>query len=607
MVTSVHKDELLTSGPPTYDGDAKGSSPTSAKVALGTISTLGAAACGGSGANGSAPPIQSNGNKGSGEPKNDALSEAQAARFLLHATLSASAEQIQSVIEMGFSSWLENEMTRPNDGTARQFFSDRNFDTIDENSYFNEQRMADYMLWNQLMAGGNGLRKRISLALSEFFVVNLEDLNIRWRPLAIGTYWDMLNDNAFGNFRELLEDVTLSPVMASFLDVIGSQKSDKSTNREPDENFAREIMQLFTIGLVELNLDGTPKGQAGEVIETYTNDDVVGLAKCFTGYNLDFSNTSISTHPTAGWALEEPDFLYEPITADPQKWRRPQSSSLHSFEEKSFLDVIIPAGSGPETTLELALDTLFAHPNVGPFFGKQMIQRLTTSNPSPGYVSRVASAFNDNGNGIRGDLSAVFKAILLDDEARSEASVTDPRFGKLREPILRLAQWGRSFHASSISGNWTIDRLDRNYDQLGQSPFRSPTVFNFFRPSFVGGASNAQRNEMVAPEFALANETSVAGYLNFIQLMIDGQGYASRDVRASFSDQIELANDPQALVDHLDLVMTAQQMSPRTKLLILEAVESIALETSADQAGKLKRVRIAAFLTMASPDYLVQR
>ncbi|MBV7258998.1 DUF1800 domain-containing protein [Erythrobacter crassostreae] len=577
------------------------------RAALGAIVTLGAAACGGGGTNGSGGPTQSNGAGSSAGTVANPISDAQAARFLLHASLSASSAQIQSVTKLGYARWLDEEMAKPNDLTARQFFRDRNFDVIDENSYFNEQRMADYMTWNQLMVGGNGVRKRTSLALSELFVVNVEDLNIRWRPLAIGTYWDMLNANVFGNFRELLKQVTISPVMASFLDVIGSQKSDVITNRQPDENFAREIMQLFTIGLVELNLDGSTKSSDGRAIETYTNEDVVGLAKCFTGYNFDYSNTNISTHPNSNWALEEPDFLYEPITADPRRWRRPQSNSLHSHEEKSFLGITIPAGTGPEATLEAALDALFAHPNVGPFFGKQMIQRLVTSNPSPEYVRRVATVFNDNGNGIRGDLSAVFKAILLDEEALSEASLTDSRFGKLREPILRLAQWGRSFRASSISGNWTLDRLDRDYDQLAQSPFRSPSVFNFFRPSFVDGSSNAQRNGMVAPEFALANETSVAGYLNFIQLMIDGLGYASRDVRTSFADQIELATDPQSLVTHLDLIMTARQMSSQTKSLILGAIESISLESPNDEDGKLKRVRIAAFLTMASPDYLIQR
>lgn len=575
-----------------------------ADLFLGAALTISLSGCGeGGGDKSSAPPPT-----GSPQtpPTTDTLRADQAARFLLHASLSASKAEIDEIISVGFERWLDTAMDYANDLSAREFIENRGFDQIDANQHHGNEKLADYVMWNQLLSGGNGVRKRVALALSEFFVVNIDDLNIRWRHVAIASYWDMLNEHAFGNFRTLLEEVALHPTMASFLDTIGSQKADPATNRQPDENFARELMQLFTIGLVELGSDGQPKGGSAER-ETYSNRDVTELAKCFTGYDFDFSHTEVSTVPGGNWALEHPDFLYSRVTAHPSRWRRPRTDSLHSDEAKTFLGVTVPEGAGATESLRIALDTLFGHPNTGPFFARQMIQRLVTSNPSGGYVERVAKVFADNGRGQRGDLKAVFKAILLDPEARDDKVLSNQRCGKLREPMLRLAQWGRTFNASSVSGDWTIERTDRDYDQLGQSPFRAPSVFNFFRPSFVPAGSNAERNGMVAPEFQIADETSVAGYVNFLQSMIEDRSYSGRDVKVSFEKQIALAHDPVELLDHYDLVLTANQLSTSSRSLILEAIESVALSGSDDDEGKLRRARIGALLVMASPDYLVQR
>lgn len=573
-------------------------------LAAAATSTLQLTACGGGDSSSSSGPSTAG---TVGPTSSPAITVASAARFLLQASISASTDAIKKITQIGFERWLDSEMEHPNDQSAREFYSSRKFDIVDENNHFQRTRTADYMIWSQLMSGGNGVRKRVALALSEFFVVNVEDLDINWRNLAIGVHWDMLNTHAFGSFRKLLEAVTLSPVMATYLDVVGSQKFNAQTNRSPDENFAREVMQLFSIGLTELNIDGSKKLQAGEIIETYTNEDVIGLARCFAGYHYDYSRTEIISVNASGLKIPSADFLYQNITSDPEKWGFRAVGPSYSLEEKSFLRTTIPAGVGPAETLSIALDTLFNHANVGPFFCKQMIQRLVTSNPSHQYVERVANVFNDNGKGMRGDLKAVFKAILLDEEARSDASLTDPRFGKLREPILRLAQFGRTFGAQSLSGDWTIDRLDRDYDQLGQSPLRSPSVFNFFRPNFVATGTNAERNQMVAPEFELANETSVAGFVNFMQGVIEDRNYATRDVKFSFTVETKLAHDAAALVDHLDLLLTAQQLSSANRSSIITAVESVQIPASNDASARLSRVRIAMLLIIASQDYLIQR
>lgn len=530
-----------------------------------------------------------------------------AARFLLHASLSSTMSEIAAVEALGKAGWLDEVMDRPNDETAREYFARNGFDQANEDRHWDRSRTGDYMIWSQLLSGGNPVRKRVALALSEFFVVSLSDLEIRWPAIAIGAYWDLLNEHAFGNYRELLEAVTLNPAMAQYLDTIGNQKADPVSGREPDENFAREILQLFSIGLVELNLDGSLKGSMGSPIETYTNEDVTGLARCFTGFHYDYSGTVFKEYDVAPWPLEDPNFLYASITPDPTKWRAPANESYHSLEEKRFLGATIPAGTGPLATLQLALDTIFEHPNVAPFFCRQMIQRLVTSNPSPEYVRRVAMVFEDNGNSVRGDLRAVFRAILLDDEANDVSNSETATFGRMSEPMLRFVQWGRTFSARSTSGHWEIDALPRSNDQLGQSALRSPSVFNFFRPNFTRPNSEVAKNGLLAPEFQLVNETSVVGYANFMELMIEGRSYNGRDLEVGYPEEIALADDPQALVDHLNLVLTARSASAYTTNLIVGAVENLALRGEQDQSGRVNRVKAAVFLFMITPEFIIRK
>lgn len=499
-------------------------------------------------------------------------------------------------------------MRAANDRSARDFFESKGYDQIDTNEEFKTSKRTDEMIWDQLLSGGNMLRKRIALALSEFFVVSASPLDMKWAAQAMGAYWDVLNEHAFGNFRSLLHSIALNPAMGSFLDTIGNKKEDPASGRVPDENFAREIMQLFSIGLYELNLDGSFVTKNGQPVETYTNEDVQGLARVFTGFDLDASGLESFSDPGRSvGVIFEAEIVRRQLTPIPTKWPKPGHENEHSTEEKRFLDTVIPPGTGPIESVYLAVEALSKHPNVGPFFGKQMIQRLVTSNPSPGYVSRVAAVFNDNGKGVRGDLAAVFSAILLDEEANSDATLDDYRFGKLREPMLRFVQFARTFNLAKGGQSGVIRSFSDSENLLGQSPLRSPSVFNFFRPGYIPARSVTQANGMVGPELQLVNEISVAAYVNFMVRTIEGNGYWLNDLAPDYSSFTGLAHDSQKLLDELDLILTAGQLRPFTREQITNALQSLSLQESSPEDLKIKAVQVAVMLIMTSTDYLVQK
>jgi uncharacterized protein (DUF1800 family) len=295
------------------------------------------------------------------------------------------------------------------------------------------------------------------------------------------------------------------------------------------------------------------------------------------------------------------------MTADPARWVPARTNGFHSTEAKTFLGLTIPAGTGAAESLRLALDHLFNHANVGPFFARQMIQRLVTSNPSPAYVGRVAAVFANNGQGRRGDLAAVFKAILTDNEALDAANLANANFGKLREPVLRYAQLARTFGARSNSGNWLVGDLSDPATALGQSPLRSPSVFNFFRPGYFPANTEIANRGLLAPEFQLVNETSVAGYVNFLERAIQGGRFPVADIRLDFSAETGIAQDSAALLDRLDLLLTGRQLSTATRDTIRAAMEDVALTASSANAERLRRVQIGALLILASTDYLIQK
>jgi uncharacterized protein (DUF1800 family) len=439
----------------------------------------------------------------------------------------------------------------------------------------------------------------MKLALSEIFVISLTDSSIDTRGAA--SYYDMLGANAFGNYRTLLEQVTLHPMMGVYLTWLANQREDPVTGRNPDENYAREVMQLMSIGLHQLNPDGTVRtDNSGRPIPSYTDADISGLAKVFTGYSY------FSPAPTSV------TFSGRNLPADARVRSMIPYPQFHSLSAKSFLGVTIPASnvSDPAGDLKIALDTIFNHPNVGPFIGKQLIQRLVTSNPSPAYVARVTAVFNNNGRGVRGDMSAVVRAILLDEEARSASVADGVNAGKLREPMIRLANWARAFGATSASGEWLIGSTSAN-TSLGQSPLTSPSVFNFYRPGYSPPNTRVGTAGLVAPEFQIVDEVTVSGYLNTLQTTVDGGiGVTSngvRDVRSAYAAEIAIANNPAALVERMNLLLLNGRMSPALRTRITEAVQGVALPATNQTAALTNRAKLAVYMTMASAEYLVQR
>lgn len=453
--------------------------------------------------------------------------------------------------------------------------------------------------WQNAVTGSDQLRQRMRFALSQIFVISLVDPNIDIRGAA--SYYDMLGANALGNYRTLLEQVTLHPMMGVYLTHLANQKEDTAGTRSPDENYAREVMQLMSIGLFMLNPDGTKQlDTSGQPIPTYTQDDISGLARVFTGLSwyapTPTNNTFFGGNRNAD-ATIRPMIFY---------------NNYHSTSQKRFLGTTIPASATVDIAgdLRIALDTIFNHPNVGPFMAQRLIQQFVTSNPSLAYVRCVATVFNNNGSGVRGDLAAVIRAVLTDSEARNIGVVSSASFGKLREPVIRLANWMRAFGATSQSGNWLMGSTSAN-TSLSQAPLTSPSVFNFWRPGYVPPSTQLGAQNLQAPEFQVVDEVAVAGYLNTMQNAVNAGVGSGNDIRSAYTAEIAIANDPVALVDRVNKLLVYGQLSAISQQRINEAVTGVAIPATGTQAqidaARLNRAKLAVFLAMASPEYLALR
>jgi uncharacterized protein (DUF1800 family) len=566
-----------------------------------------------------------------------AKTDEEAARFLQQSQFASTPADISVVRGTTYATYLQQQFAKPL-STGWDWLESRGYGldaNLDKNVY--NSTIADCMVWRDLFSAPDAMRKRVALALSEFFVVSINSMEIDWRGHTITAYWDVLNKHAFGNFRDLLEDITLNPAMGYYLNTRGNKKAN-TAGRLPDENYAREIMQLFTIGLYELNLDGSVKTDAaGKKLETYDSEDVSQLARVFTGYDFDNAYNPYG----GGVGVQFPGRDYQVWAREYARRPMKIKESDHSPEEIRFLSTTIAANTLGAVALKTALDALFNHPNVGPFFGRQMIQRLVTSDPSPAYVARVASAFNNNGAGVRGDMKAVWAAILLDDEARGAASLSDPFFGKLREPMVRLAQWARSFGVTSKANSWKIFDLSDTSYALGQSPLHAPSVFNYFRPGYVPPGTSLASTGATAPEFQIVNETTVGVYVNFMQYTIREGLYTfdpetpditynkggRTDVVPDYTSLLVLINNStitdaealrvaQSLVARLNVVLTAGQLAAGSVTAITNALQAAMLQsgkriTNANTPAMdvLRRDLVAAaiFMIMSSPDYLVQK
>ena len=534
--------------------------------------SLGAAGCSGGsdGGGGGEPPPP---------PPPPPITTAEAFQFLNQATFGATEAEAQRVIDMRFEAWIDDQLARPaslqlphvQSLPLPQFIGELQNDRVD--------------IWfRNALHGNDQLRQRVAFALSEIMVVSQLGVLNNY-PYALASYYDMLARNAFGNYRDLIEEVTLHPAMGVYLSMLGNEKPDPANNIRPDENYARELMQLFSIGLVELNIDGTVRSDGqGQPIPTYDQAVIEGFAHVYTGWNF------------AGFV----DFRLAQPTLINQVVPMQLYQAYHDTGSKTLLNgFTIPAGQNGDQDLAMALDNIFNHPNVGPFMATRLIERLTASNPSPQYVERVARVFNDNGRGVRGDLGAVVRAILLDPEARSTAGEAS---GKIKEPLLRLTQLFRAYDATSQSGRYPLGFA---YVVLGQGPLQSPSVFNFFSPSY---APTGEIRDLgyVAPELEIATEylnTYVTNYMFFQAFGLNQTvpDLEPDDVYIDFSEEMAVAGDVDALINMVAGKLLGGQIS---NTLRNEIAGMLALIPAAETA--LRAAETIYFVT-TSPEYAHQR
>ena len=510
--------------------------------------------------------------------------EEDAARFLLQATYGPRLEDIDAVRQRGFAAWLDEQLALP---TASHLAS---YDQLVGTGEEPTPGLVRESFFQQAIGGPDQLRQRLAFALSEFFVVSDRDADVRNAPDGLAAYLDLLTRHAFGSFRELLEAVTLSPTMGVYLDMAGSTKAIPEQGRLPNENYAREILQLFSIGLYQLHPDGTLRlDAANQPIPTYEQEVVEAFAQAFTGWTL------------GGQFPRRPQRFFRPQ----RNFRIPMEpwAQYHATNEKRLLDgALLPAGQSAQQDLEAALDTIARHPNVGPFVCRFLIQRLVTSNPSPAYVYRCGQAFADNGAGARGDLAAVVRAILLDYEARSATLPGRQDYGHLREPVVRLAGLLRTLRATPRNGRWRLAQFERQSGfSSGQIPLRAPTVFNFFEPGYALPGEIAQAG-LLSPEFQIATETTVVGGAN-LHLAVLGAGGAggqlALDLAAFLRPQV--AND-EALLDRVDLLFFARAMSEETRDALRDALADADFPRPREQ-----RVLTLLWLASLAPESVVQK
>ena len=519
---------------------------------------------------------------------------AEASRFLAQASMGANRSHINRVQAVGYAAWLDEQFNLPASSSRWDWLVAQGY--YADSTNVNTQAGFDSCAWAHLLSAPDTLRERVTLALSELFVVSVSSINASWKSFGGAAFADLLQANAFGNFRALLQKVSTSVQMGAYLTFLNSKKADPVSGALPDENYARELMQLFTIGLQVLELDGTPKLSGGKPMDTYALGDITGLARVFTGWTYDFAGAAV---PKA-----TPDYHRRPMI---------QNARNHETGAKTFLGTTIPAGTPGEASLTLALDHIFLHPNLGPFVCRQLIQRLITSNPSPAYVARVATVFNDDGSATapapapapalarRGNLRAVLRALLLDPEARSAAAAATGS-GKLREPMLRFSAWARAYNVSSPSNAWRVGDTTNPATALGQSPLRSASVFNFFRPGYVPPNTEIAAASWVAPEFQITNESSVIGYLNFMKRAVAG---TVGDLTPDYSSLMPLADDAAALLAEINLVLAAGALPAETTLKdLIAAVQTMA---KGDDTARRNRIHAAVLLVLAAPEFIVQK
>ncbi|MEM7766771.1 MAG: DUF1800 family protein [Pseudomonadota bacterium] len=521
--------------------------------------------------------------------------EAEAVLFLNRATFGARQQDIDALVGRDAAEWLAGEFAKP----QTTFLPD--LQARYEANGGQLPRFANSpATWNAFILADDQLRMRTLFALSQILVVSDGANGGANEARRTAYYLDRLGTHAFGNYRALLQDVTYAPIMGEYLTYMGNKKGDPRRGSMPDENYAREIMQLFTIGLVTLNPDGTPVTDGtGQPEGTYTNDDVMGLARVFTGLRLAGGDSRGRN--------ADADATFTPME---------MFEGDHSALEKTFLGMTIPPNTPGDETIRLALDALFEHPNVGPFLATRMIQRFTASHPEPAYVERVTAAFETGqftapngrtfGAGTRGDLEAMVAAILLD-QSLFDGSI-GPAEGKIREPVLRFVHWARAFDLSNVDAANEKDLADtgRPDRALAQHPIRSPSVFNFYRPGFLAPQTETGDASLTAPELQIFSSVAPIGYANFMaEFILDSTPTENGGPSfvPDYGTEIGLADDPAALVDHLNIYLAGGMLTADTQSRIIDMVSTVTLEDETLAEDRRKRAEVAIFGVVNSPAF----
>lgn len=592
--------------------ETSGHSAAGLAVAMAASAAL--AACGGGGND---PEVGATSSSGQGSSGGRATAQAllptasasrtDAWRFLNQATLGPTAKEVDFVTSYGIEAWLSQQFAikTPKRNWVQTYQKYRN-----GGDHWN--RFVTFAWWEMALSGDDLLRQRVVNALIEILVVSMRDDTVGFRPILAAGYMDVLSQNAFGNFRQLIEGVCKSPAMGAYLSHIGNQPPD-GNRRIPDQNFARELIQLFTLGLSLLNMDGTQALDAnGRPQSTTKSTDIPVLSNVFTGWALnDDAALATSSDDVVRW--------FGDFTADRNSSRQaiPMKGYANYHSNDALVAAQLKLGTTPITflgkafglkptpqeSLNAALDVIFQHQNLAPFIAKQMIQRLVTSNPSPSYVQRVATVFKSS----NWNMQTLIRAILTDTEARSAATAATTTFGKLREPLVRVVHLLRAFGVQeAFVGNTHVVASDWVALNLNQGPIWAPSVFNFFSPSyrFVGGAMALAGK--VTPEMQITTEASVIAYINAVyDIIANGltqEWTGSRTGKINISEEVALAGTPSSVVSNINRKLFGNTMSAN---LITQV--TAAATASGSSATATERVNAAIFLAVVSPEYLVQK
>jgi len=494
---------------------------------------------------------------------NALVGSAAARRFLEQAGFGPTPTDADTVQAMGYPAWIAAQFAMPQ--------------VSNYNPVLNDQGGMPQVFLANAVSNPDQLRQKVAFALSQIFVTSLDKLI--WNGNMV-SYQNTLLDDAFGNYRQIMEDVTLSPAMGQYLDMGNNAVADPATGTVANENYARELMQLFTIGTAQLNPDGSVQYDSNNLpIPTYAQFTVTEFARVFTGWT------------------------YAPLPGNTPYWGEYYNAgnmipwpSEHDAGSKQLLNgYVAPAGLTPQADVDGALDNIFAHPNVGPFVATRLIQHLVKSNPSPAYVARVAAAFNDNGNGVRGDMQATVTAILMDPEARANdnGGNDQPTDGHMQEPGLFIAGMVRAFGGTMNSGNY----YGQDLANMGQDIFSAPSVFNYYSPTYLVPGTTLMGGEfqIFTPNNAILRTNEVSNLFGNwgSPLLSYGPG-----TTIDLTPFVPLAANPATLVSALDLTLTHGVMPAAMKSAIISAV-------SANTDGSLRQVEQACYLILTSNYYNV--